>query len=458
MDAVGIPHSLAVDEVAHPLTPSATRRWLATFLATCTSLTLACVGAGVLSFPWALSAAGLPAFLLLGAVVLASCWLGMRVLSICTLGSDAWCYERVLLHVFGPRTARVATLAIVLQQLGSMVGFLVAVADLGAALGVASVPLLASLGACVLWPLSLLPSLQSLWLPSALSIVAVCAVAGVVVARAARLDAPDSKCPAGAAGGAVPLDLTAWPADAARLLEAVPVLLYGFNAHLQLAITSAEARHACHDGAGVMRAAIPATLALCAILYATTAVAGVVCYGAAVSTDVLSDLGHSASTGHDPLAAFAGGAMALHLILAFPIILYPLLVSTTTLLGAPPPATATAPTATAPTAALPLLEPAPERHRARLGGAARSAAVVATTVAVALAAGHRLNVVFSAIGGTVGSALVCWFPAALIVADPHRGASRRSCGGRAGRLLAAAALAALGVVAFAGTIVTLALS
>ena len=416
---------------------------LAVFLATTASLILACAGAGIVAFPWALSASGLPAFLLLGALVLCACCLGMHVLSHRTLGSDAWSYESLLLHEFGPRTSRVATLAIVLQQIGSMVGFLVAIADFGAAFGVPSVPLLVGLGALVLWPLSLLSSLQSLWLPSALSIAAVCAVAGVIVARAARLDTPDSHCPAGAAGTVAPLDLGHWPSDTGQLLEALPILIFGFNAHLQTPVAAAEARHTPR----VMRAAIPVALAVCAALYAATAIAGVACYGKSLKSDVLTNLGEDASSGRDALAAFAGGAMALHLVLAYPILLYPLLLSTAALLGAPPPPSATGSSAVA---ALPLLESAPERRRARLLAAARSAAVVATTVVIALAAGHRLNVVFSAIGGTVGSALVCWFPAALIAADGAACSWRR-----AGRLLVATGLSALGVVAFGGTVVTL---
>ena len=46
-----------------------------------------------------------------------------------------------------------------------------------------------------------------------------------------------------------------------------------------------------------------------------------------VSSDILANLGSAASSGNDPLAAFAGGAMAAHLALAYPILLYPLLVS-----------------------------------------------------------------------------------------------------------------------------------
>ena len=67
-----------------------------------------------------------------------------------------------------------------LQQVGSLVGFLVAISDFLQALAPRALPptaLLVALAGVVLWPLSLLPMLQSLWLPNALSIAAICAVA-----------------------------------------------------------------------------------------------------------------------------------------------------------------------------------------------------------------------------------------------------------------------------------------
>ena len=88
--------------------------------------------------------------------------------------------------------------------------------------------------------------------------------------------------------------------------------------------------------------------------------------------------------------------------------------------------------------------------------ALRSGAIVALTVALALAARHRLNAVFAVLGGSVGAALVCWFPAALLVADARGGIAAGSAWYVAAtRGLLAAGLAALGVAALAGTLVTL---
>ena len=52
-----------------------------------------------------------------------------------------------------------------------------------------------------------------------------------------------------------------------------------------------------------------------------------------------------------------------------------------------------------------------------MSGAMRSFAVIFAAVAMAVVVGRRLNLVFAVLGGTVGAALVCWFPAAILVSD-----------------------------------------
>ena len=52
-----------------------------------------------------------------------------------------------------------------------------------------------------------------------------------------------------------------------------------------------------------------------------------------------------------------------------------------------------------------------------MSGAMRSFAVIFAAVAIAVVVGRRLNLVFAVLRGTVGAALVCWFPAAILVSD-----------------------------------------
>lgn len=438
------------------------------------------------------------------------------------------------------------------------VGFLVAIGDFSAPLGLPPVALLPLLGTFVLWPLSLLPSLHSLWLPSVLSILAVCAVASVIVVRALQVDAPGSGCPTSSSSGtAATLPLMAWPDSVERALECVPILLFGFTAHLQAPIVACELHTAAAASVTrthfVMQLSILCALAVCALLYATTALAGVICYGAQTRNDVLANLGvEAASAGGDPLAAIAGAAMAAHLTLGYPILLFPLLASAQHVVSAAGgarrarivvvdlPSDADG-AADAPSGerggdggggggggALPLLQhahgggglssggesggdgdgdgdgggsrgsdggagggsrdgggagggsgstrrgerrDAPVMHppcchaaHGRSWHAARAALLIGTSISVALVAGHRLNVVFTLLGGSSGACLDCYFPAALLVAE-GRMLIRRSEGdvggaaaayGRGVRcLLLACGLALVGLIALAGTVITL---
>ena len=504
-----------------PVLPKARPHFV--LLSAASSLTVSCAGAGILSFPWALSSSRLLAFLTIGILVTGVSAVGMLTLASRASLGGARCYDDLIECAFGRRMARAATAAIVLQQLGSMVGFLVAIADFGAPFGLAPAVLLPVVGAAVLWPLSLLPSLQSLWLPSVLSVIAVVAVSGAVIARAAGRNVASSNCPAGEGGHGEPLELMVWPSSPSMLLECVPILIFGFNGHLQTPIVAAEVRDAFPQGGTgvrIMLLAVTATLTTCALLYTATAVSGVACYGAAVSNDILSNLGVSAST-DDPLAAFAGGAMAIRaagtrtrahpkhppeavvlrskwrrrsahpptrlcpspvlqmeapicatadpprplasadLALAYPTLLFPLLV----VIGGSSASTSTSTPSCASADSADDAERAYDGERAEtplVAGSMRSRRpmhslmLVALTVCIALVAGHHLNLVFSLIGGSVGSALVCWFPAALLVTDARgmlRCRSLRSRG--AHRLIVATGLVAVGVAAFAGTVVTL---
>lgn len=423
------------------------------FLTATVSLILGCAGAGILSFPWALAASRLPAFACGTVIVLLACCAGMLVLvehvfAAVAVDNRNARYELVLLRAFGQRSANAATVAILVQQFGSMVGFLVAIGDFASPFGLPRVVVVPTAAFTIMWPLSLVRSLRSLWLPNVLSIVAVCAVPFVVVLRAAT--ASYSSGHHEACGQYERIELLDWPTSATQLFECFPILIFGFNGHLQTAIVAAEVHRSLGAGAAtrrVMLAAVLAALGVCTALYSTTAVAGVACYGDGVRNDILANLGHAASAGADPLAALAGGAMAIHLSLAFPILLFPLLVSLDALLAPQDSESGCghgcgrgsdassgegsggtqAPLAASSTAAslqshgtLPLLPspadsvedggrhppPAPTMAPTRWL-AARSGLVIALSVALALAAGRQLNLVFSTLGARLRGSLTC---------------------------------------------------
>ena len=90
----------------------------------------------------------------------------------------------------------------------------------------------------------------------------------------------------------------------------------------------------------------------------------------------------------------------------------------------------------------------------------QSLLVISSTILIAVLIGRRLNVVISALGGTVGAALVCWFPSALLVAQGRHAErahldSPTTALGRAGRAGAVAMLVMLGLLAALGTAATI---
>ena len=275
----------------------------------------------------------------------------------------------------------------------------------------------------------------------------------VIVLRAVQ----HTECPA----GEPPVDLLSRP-SAEGLLVSLPIVVFGFNAHLQTPIVCAEVLTLCQKARvarRVMTAAIASALALCAALYTAAALAGTLCYGEGVRNDILGSLAHAASSADDRLAGTAATAMAAHLLLAYPVVLYPLLLEAPGMAGTGvrPEADGGAAPPSGATLREPLLGGAGRRRRR---SAARSAAVIGFSVAVALLAGARLNVVFSVIGGTVGSALTCWLPAALL-AKRTRAAWRQREVTSADMLRRSAVgvlLVLVGVGAFTGTLVTVGLA
>ena len=90
----------------------------------------------------------------------------------------------------------------------------------------------------------------------------------------------------------------------------------------------------------------------------------------------------------------------------------------------------------------------------------QSLLVISSTILIAVLIGRRLNVVISALGGTVGAVLVCWFPSALLVAQGRHAErahldSPTTALGRAGRAGAVAMLVMLGLLAALGTAATI---
>ena len=110
------------------------------------TLCVSCLGSGILSFPHALSKSRLPAYLLASAFVLAACTVSLSEIISHACGAvhrdaaTSVCYERLVNDAIGRRTALLSAAAVALNQFGTLVGFLVAIADFGEPLLHAALP------------------------------------------------------------------------------------------------------------------------------------------------------------------------------------------------------------------------------------------------------------------------------------------------------------------------------
>lgn len=232
-------------------------------------------------------------------------------------------YEQLVGFHLGWRWQRLAEAAIGFGTAGALVGFFVVIATLAhqavsSYLGADSVwanrPLLTfTFALLVALPLSSLDNLHSLRFSSLLSLVSVVAVAALIVYRCAQcLNSVDnSYC----ARGALPAH--EWAVHSWSVIRALPLCVFAFGCHLQGVSCFFELRPELRS----RRVFCTVTLAvggICATVYAACGIFGYVLFGAHVDGNVLLSF---AAT--DAPAAAVKLAMAVHIALAAPVVVYP---------------------------------------------------------------------------------------------------------------------------------------
>jgi sodium-coupled neutral amino acid transporter 7/8 len=315
-----------------------------TLAAVTLNLFTAAAGAGLLSFPYAALQQGLLANALATLACAAVTIFTDRVLvgtaadfrAAGALG-DERTFDALAGAALGARARAAAAASILLGTGGALIGFLIIIGDLleaplraatGCAAGAAGACALTSRAALipavalfVALPLSSLRALSALGHSSALAAGTVLAVAGVLVAAGAR---------AAAAGGLALVAVTARapaadaPADVvlargalAPFFMGLPICIFALGNHCQVVPAFLECPRGSHAGARVARA-IAAAVGACVALYLTTGAAGYVAFRAGTRGDVLLNL---------PLGDAPAGAakvlLAIHVVLAFPVLVFP---------------------------------------------------------------------------------------------------------------------------------------
>ena len=302
------------------------------------NLFIAAAGAGLLSFPFA--------NLQQGILTTVSCTLVFAALTVFTdtvLIQTAALFRGAitarptfdgLVHAaLGKRHGDQAAAAVVLGTLGGLVGYFIVLGDvtigpLTAACGGAPscawlgsralmVPLLALV---VVLPLAALPAMSKLGHSSLLGTLTVLFVGGVVVGKGIVEVAGGGLEVVGATAGAPGADgppsvvLSRWAFS--PFIVGVPVAIFALGNHTQVVPLFMEAPPGSAASKGVLRAVLGAVGA-CVVLYLLTGAAGYVAFRTATKGDVLLNLGNNG------LGAAAQAVLALHILCAFPVMMFP---------------------------------------------------------------------------------------------------------------------------------------
>lgn len=302
------------------------------------NLFIAAAGAGLLSFPYANQQQGV--------LVSLACTLifaGLTVFTDCVLIQTAALFRRevsarptfdgLVAAALGPRQGEQAAGAVVLGTVGGLIGYFIVLGDVlagpirAACGGAPSCAWLGSrallvpcLALAVILPLASLPAMSRLGHSSFVGAVTVLFVGAVVGAKGVAAAAGGGLAAVGATtrapGADSPADVVLSRWAFAPFVLGVPVAIFALGNHTQVVHLFLEAPPGSAAARGALRAVLSAVGA-CAALYALTGSAGYSAYRAGTKGDVLLNLGD------DGVGAAAQAMLALHILCAFPVMMYP---------------------------------------------------------------------------------------------------------------------------------------
>jgi amino acid permease len=407
-----------------PSPPSPTSR--ATLLTSALSLFVSAAGAGLLSYPFAVMHQGIAVNLLLTLLfALLNVFSDLVIVQSASLFAPhltKGTFEELALRALGKGHYVASVLAIVLGIFGALIGFMIVIGDMlvpvaericeeaGGAQGDGPCLVLASrwflvlaVASLVALPLSARPSLHSLFTSSALAALTVLAVGVLVVAKGAAAigggdpvttsSAPDAGAPdAGATGPGSRLVLARW--QFVSWMLGIPISIFSLGNHTQIVPV-------VHDlpWAARRRFHLPvfAAVGACFVLYSLTGVFGYAAFRDTTKGDVLVNFPAS-----DAASDTAKALLGIHVLLAYPVLLWPCRKCITA-----------------------LLELAVAGKRG--GGAAKrvtglltryplaQSAVLVGTSSVLSVAFPQVAVVFGLVGATAATYQIYCYPAALLL-------------------------------------------
>eukprot|EP00040_Diaphanoeca_grandis_P029637 m.173900 g.173900 ORF g.173900 m.173900 type:complete len:478 (-) comp31744_c1_seq2:38-1471(-) len=291
----------------------------------------ACAGAGILSLPLAVLKIGILAASVTIILFGAANTFTLRILADLTddhrvsLEKKQFSYEQLVAEVLGQRWGNVSAGIILLTQFGSLVAYWVILLDL-------SVPIVIehhwlrhispdtlraivafSLAIVIIYPLSFFKKIHSLAAVVVLAILSIVWTAGVVVYEGAET-LKHHQSPISNTTGSI--HHTNW--EVQDWIATLPAIVFTFNCHQQL--TPVYGFTAPASQGTVKYGILPGALIFCSSIYIITAIGGYLTFGDLTEGNVLKNFGDDTWQG-----ASSKLLTALHVVLVYPVVLFPLL-------------------------------------------------------------------------------------------------------------------------------------
>jgi len=303
------------------------------------NLTIAAAGAGLLAYPFACQQQGIVLCIILTLVfALINVFTDFVIVETGRLFRDHLSdgnFDTLIHFAVGPRLARWASSSIVIGSFGALVGYLIVVGDL------ASGPMLEHLGCpeiggvgcffasrgfvipfvafVVTLPLSLIKKVESLGHSSVLATLTVLAVCFIVAFKGVERISQGGLITVVSSTAQSSHDepdeviLFRWSRS---IFLGIPISIFSLGNHMQiLPIYLGHAEGSWEDK--VFPRVVQASVSTCLVIYLTTGVLGYASFTTTTASDVMKNLPNDAAT-------IAGKVLlAIHLLLAFPILFYP---------------------------------------------------------------------------------------------------------------------------------------
>lgn len=300
------------------------------------NLCSATLGAGILALPYALYQAGIVCG---GILLLSSAWATSSSISMLVEACDKFkisTYEQVVEHVLGRRARKIVEISILVFCLGTAVGYVIAVGDVMERVVYLSPArkrfAMAVVWICAMLPLSCLRRMQSLQCASG---VGIASIGTLLVAATVHLVDPheDSHVDQSASSSLKPFF---GPADGGWLavLRACPIVFFAFSCQVNVCQIYTELPgHSGEEKVKTMKWVTWLAVALCGLLYTSISLVSLMDFGEDVLSNMLSCY---TLTKRESLLHVAFLAMALAIVMAFPLNIFPARVSIIQMLGKRP--------------------------------------------------------------------------------------------------------------------------